>query len=147
MIDDLLRSVLDNALDAIVSVAAAGQIESINKTGLKMFGYTGSDLIGKPITTLVPDTISPSEYAGLPWYLKSVNGRSIGIDKQTTGHRKDGSGIALELALSEFELNDSRHYTGILRDLTERNTLEVQLVQSQKMEAFGQRAGGVAHDF
>ncbi|MGV3708796.1 MAG: PAS domain S-box protein [Gemmatimonas sp.] len=145
--DDLLHSVLDNALDVIVSVGSSGNIESFNRAGEKLFGYEPDDVIGRSITMLIPDTKANIEAGELPWYLSAMRGNVTTFERQMVGRRKDGARIPLEMAFSSFELNNVQHFTGILRDVTEKSQLEAQLRQSQKMEAFGQLAGGVAHDF
>ena len=146
-VDDLLRSVLDNALDVIVSVSGAGNVESFNRAGERLFGYHPAEVIGRSIALLIPDAKTNIEAGELPWYLSAMRGSVNTFERQVVGRRKDGARIPLEMAFSSFELNNALHYTGILRDLTERSALEAQLRQSQKMEAFGQLAGGVAHDF
>lgn len=146
-VDHLLGSVLDNALDVIVSADSEGTIEAFNRAGEKLFGYPASEVIGRKMTMLIPDTKATEENAALPWYLNAMRGQVHTLERQIVGRRKDGARLPLEVAFASFELNNRQHYTGILRDLTERNALEAQLRQSQKMEAFGQLAGGVAHDF
>lgn len=146
-VDELLQSVLDNALDVIVSVGATGYVESFNLAGQRLFGYEPFEVIGSSITLLIPDTKTDGTTGRKPWYLSAMTGSVNTLERQMIGRRKDGSRIPLEVAFSAFELNGTLHYTGILRDLTEKSALEAQLRQSQKMEAFGQLAGGVAHDF
>ena len=146
-VDDLLRSVLENALDVIVSISGAGNVESFNSAGERLFGYQPEEVIGRSIALLIPDAKANIEGGELPWYLTAMRGNVNTFERQVVGRRKDGTRIPLEIAFSSFELNNALHYTGILRDLTERSALEAQLRQSQKMEAFGQLAGGVAHDF
>lgn len=146
-VDELLQSVLDNALDVIVSVGATGYVESFNLAGQRLFGYEPHEVIGSSITLLIPDTKTDGTTGRKPWYLSAMTGSVNTLERQMIGRRKDGSRIPLEVAFSAFELNGALHYTGILRDLTEKSALEAQLRQSQKMEAFGQLAGGVAHDF
>ncbi len=146
-VDDLLRSVLENALDVIVSVSGSGNVESFNSAGERLFGYQPDEVIGRSIALLIPDAKANIEGGELPWYLSAMRGSVNTFERQVVGRRKDGARIPLEMAFSSFELNNALHYTGILRDLTERSALEAQLRQSQKMEAFGQLAGGVAHDF
>ncbi|MBC8090305.1 MAG: PAS domain S-box protein [Phycisphaerae bacterium] len=146
-VDDLLRSVLDNALDVIVSADSEGTIEAFNHAGERVFGYPAAEVIGQKITMLIPDPKMMDQQGSLPWYLSAMRGQVQTLERQIVGRRKDGARLPLEVAFTAFELNNRQHYTGILRDLTERNALEAQLRQSQKMEAFGQLAGGVAHDF
>lgn len=145
--DELLRSVLDNALDVILSVSANGNIESFNRAGERLFGYEPSEVIGHSVGLLIPDTQANAADGALPWYLNDMKNGLATVERQVVGRHKDGGRLPLEMAFASFELNNAQHFTGILRDLTERSALEAQLRQSQKMEAFGQLAGGVAHDF
>ena len=66
---------------------------------------------------------------------------------EVKGRRKDGTEFPLELSISALSIKGKWHAIGIMRDITDRRSLEAQLLQAQKMETVGLLAGGIAHDF
>ena len=71
----------------------------------------------------------------------------IGIGREITARRKDGSTFPMYLSVSEARLANERLFTGFVRDLTEQKRLEQEFLRSQKMEAIGSLSGAIAHDF
>ncbi|MDB5391129.1 MAG: Blue-light-activated protein [Planctomycetaceae bacterium] len=145
--EESLRCVTVHSVDAIFAIDESGTIQSCGGAAQKIFGYSSSELIGRPVNFLMPEPWRSEHDGYILSYLHTGIAKVIGNVREVTGLRKDGSTIPLELAVTEFRFNSARYFTGILRDVTERKKLEQQLRQSQKMEAIGQLAGGIAHDF
>ena len=145
--DELLQSVLNHTLDGIITIDERGTISMMNRAGETLFGRTASEVIGQNINILMPEPYRGEHHSYLANYMRTGKAKIIGIGREVLGLRKDGSTFPLDLAVTEFQLDNQRYFVGIVRDVSERKKLESQLHQSQKMEAFGQLAGGVAHDF
>jgi two-component system cell cycle sensor histidine kinase/response regulator CckA len=145
--DELLHSILDNTLDAIITIDDHHLISMINHAGEKMFGYSFHEIIGAPAERLFPVTQGMELDAALASSIAIGDARIIGMGNEVRGQRQDGSTFPLAMAITEFSLDQNRYFVFILRDISEQRKLEAQLIQAQKMEAFGQLAGGVAHDF
>ncbi len=142
-----LQAVLNAALDGIVLIDTAGIIRSANPAVRKMFGYASDELLGQNVKLLIPQPWREEHDGYLARYVATGEARIIGIGRQVEGRRRDGSIFPLDLAVSEVRQGGELFFLGTLRDITERLRLESEIRQSQKMEAIGRLAGGVAHDF
>src|SRR5207247_2104419 len=142
-----LRSVTKTANDAIVSADSRGVLIAWNKGAHSIFGYTPDEVIGQPLTMLMPERYRDAHRKGLERFLSTGETRVIGKTVELGGLRKDGTEFPLELSLSNWTAKGGPFFTAIIRDITERKSLEAQLRQSQKIEAIGQLTGGIAHDF
>jgi two-component system CheB/CheR fusion protein len=147
-----LRTTLDTAADAIITIDEAGRVHSFNRTAEKMFGYGAAELMGKNVSMLMPPPYSQEHDSYLARYRETGVARLIGIGREVEGLRKDGTRVPLDLAVSEFSDSTGRKFTGILRDLTERKQAaqwrrehESQLAHMLRANTAGEAAASLAH--
>ena len=142
-----LRALLESAVDAIVTIDHQGVIDTVNRATERLFQYREDELLGQNIKMLMPEPYRSEHDGYLRHYRKTGDRKIIGIGREVTGQRKDGSTFPMHLSVSEFKVDNKTLFTGIIHDLSARERAEVALRQAQKMEAIGQLTGGVAHDF
>ena len=119
------QSILDTAADGIITCDEAGMVESANTAALRLLGGPSSALVGKHISTLVPQsflTARPDALAQL--VAAGCSGTEGGPHLQVIARRLDGSTFPAEVAISELRLGDGRRFTAILRDITDRKRSE-----------------------
>ena len=145
--EERMRSIVDNVIDGIISIDGKGMVESYNLAAQKIFGYSASEVIGQNVRMLMPEPYYGEHDDYLANYMRSRVAKIIGIGREVVGRRKCGSQFPMDLAISTFVLGSDPHFTGIVRDITRRKSLEAQFQQAQKMEVVGHLAGGIAHDF
>lgn len=129
------RTLADTASDAILTIDAESNIVFVNEAIEKVFGYSAEELIGKPMTMLMPERMRSGHDAGLNRYL-STNQRNINWEGVSLpGLHKDGHEIPLEVSFGEFEREGKRYFTGIARDVSERKRAE-EALQKAREEKF-----------
>jgi PAS domain S-box-containing protein len=142
-----LRAVVDTAVDGVILIDANGTIVTFNPACEKLFGYTADEVIGKNVRMLMPTPYREQHDRYLENYLRTGEAKIIGIGREVTGRRKDGSTFPMDLSVGEATQGGQSTFVGVIHDLTERNRTQEQLIQAQKMETVGQLSGGIAHDF
>ena len=142
-----LKNIVDN-IPAMVFVKDAAELrfQAFNKAGEDLLGYSRDELLGKNVYDLFPkeqaDFFTSMDLQVL------IGNEIVEIGEESV---KSRDGRDLMLHTKKIPLYDGRgkvqYLLGISEDITGRKQLEQQLLQSQKMEAIGQLASGVAHDF
>ncbi len=128
-----IRAILDNVADGIVTCTAEGIIESANPNVQTIFGYTATELSGRPVSVLIDDAYQGDFASKLRNYLRPDKAGVASGSHETVGRRKDGTTFPLEFTASQMVLGLERIFIGTLRDITERkaerDALEIRLVQ------------------
>lgn len=114
------RSVAQSANDAIISADYAGTIISWNRGAETIFGYKEEDVLGKPLTVLMPERYRELHRTGLERFLSTGEARVIGKTQELYGLRKNGSEFPLDLSLATWKTEEGTFFSGIIRDITER---------------------------
>jgi len=121
-----LRAIVDTAVDGIITIDETGRIERINPAALRIFGYTEAETVGRNVGILMPDPDRSRHDGYLQDYLRTGERRIIGLGREVTGRRKDGSCFPMDLAVAEMQVGGRRMFTGMVRDITERKRAEAQ---------------------
>jgi signal transduction histidine kinase/DNA-binding response OmpR family regulator/CHASE3 domain sensor protein len=145
-----LQAVVDNAMDGILTLDANNNISAFNPAAHRIFGYTPEEVIGKPLTRLIPEFDLSSGRDQLPGtrdqYANGKPSRPSFADSgpwigpwrhEFQGRRIDGTTVPVDLALSEIHLSGSVTHMGIIRDITERVKAQqdLALARDQALEA------------
>jgi len=119
-----IKAVVENMVDALITIDQEGRIESFNHSAEKMFGYKATEVTGKNIKMLLPEPYSSEHDGYLERYLFTHQPRIININREIEGLRKNGVIFPIELSISEINVGGVHRFSGIVRDITERKNAE-----------------------
>ena len=143
----LANTVLETIVDGLVLIDRRGIIQYVNSACVGMFGYDRDEMVGQNVKMLMPEPYQSAHDGYIESYRRTREAKIIGIGREVSGRRKDGTIIPVDLSVGDAKQTDPPLFVGVLRDLTERKRIEDELAQARKMETVGQLSAGVAHDF
>lgn len=126
--EKLLVAIIENAIDGIITIDEKGLIENINPAALELFGYSKrEDLLGKNVSVLMPEPDKKRHDSYISNYENTGKKKIIGIGREVSGQRKDGSIFPFRLGVSEIKFSDRRIYTGFIHDLSRQKEDEIKI--------------------
>jgi two-component system, LuxR family, sensor kinase FixL len=150
------RVMVEAASDAVVCIDENGVILLANPATTKIFGYASADLIGKPLTTLMPEYLRKLHEDGFRRYLATGQRHINWHGTELTGLRKDGQEFPVEISFGEVTADGLQVFTGFIRDITERkqaeelrsslHTIQLELARVSRLTTMGELAASIAHE-
>lgn len=136
--------ILDETVDAIITISVDGIIQSFNKAAERIFGYSEEEAVGENVKMLMPPPHNEKHDEYLENYRRTGIKKVIGMWREERAMRKDGTIFPIELSISEVSWKGNEIYTGILRDITKRRKLENEIIKASEEER--RRIGQDLHD-
>ncbi|MBP2296198.1 PAS domain-containing sensor histidine kinase [Azospirillum rugosum] len=123
------QAMLDTVPDGVVIIDGRGRIQTFNPACERLFGWTAAEVIGRNVKMLMPSPYQEEHDGYLERYQRTGERRIIGIGREVTGARKDGTTFPMELSVGEASpgTNGDAVYIGIIRDITERKQADTAL--------------------
>ena len=106
--------------DAIITSDESKKILFWNKGATEIFGYQQSEVLGKPMTVIIPKQFHAKHDHGMERMNLGKEPKVIGKVVELTALKKDGTEFPIELTLGSWESDNKRYYSAIIRDITEK---------------------------
>jgi len=118
------RLVVETAPDAVISIDERGAILFANPATVRIFGYDPTELIGKPLTVLMPEFLRKLHEKGFSRYLATGQRHINWQGTELTALRKNGQEFPVEISFGELSRDGHKVFTGFIRDISERKQAE-----------------------
>ncbi|GAB4147637.1 MAG: hypothetical protein Fur0037_15860 [Planctomycetota bacterium] len=141
-----MQAIVATATEGIITIDQEGRIDTFNHAAENLFGYTAAEALGKNVSILMPPPHRDEHDGYIRRYIRTGERRIIGIGREVTGLRKDGTTFPIDLSVGEGFYAGKRFFTAIIRDLTDRKEMQAKLSQAERLAAVGELAAGVAHE-
>jgi two-component system sensor kinase FixL len=140
------RAIVESAVDGIIVIDSHGRIDAFNPAAERLFGYTEPQVLGHNVDMLMPSPYREEHDGYLSRYMATGRAKIIGIGREVTGRRQDGTTFPLHLSVGEISIAGDRKFTGILHDLSARVRVEEQLREQAALARLGEMAAVIAHE-
>lgn len=152
--EDELRLAVETAPVGLLIVDRTGRIVLVNAEVERIFGYSGTELIGRSVDLLVPADFRSAHPGHRAHFMAHPSERKMGGGRELFGARKDGSLVPVEIGLTPSKSPSGTLVIAAIADVSDRRNhemerlrMEEELRRSQRLSALGEVTGAVAHDF
>ena len=122
------RHIINAAPDAIISIDEHGLVREFNRAAEALFGFTKAELLGQPLTPIIPARLQSQHMAGLQRYLATAQRHLSSWENiELPGRTRDGRELPLEVSFSLLEVDEKKFLTGVLRDISIRKQAQAEL--------------------
>jgi PAS domain S-box-containing protein len=126
------RAVAEAAVDAIVSADSYGRLLSWNSGAERMFGWRAEEVVGRPLTVIIPERLRGLHEEGIARVRQSGHSKLAGSVVELVGLRRDGGEFPVELSIGAWNGPDGLAFSGVIRDITERKQAEAALAATNR---------------
>jgi len=127
-----MEAILESANDAIISIDDRGKVVLWNARAGEMFGYTSDEMVGEPVSAIVPSRFRDAHREGVARVAAGGEQHVIGTTVELAGLHRDGKEFPIELSLAVWRTGGRPFFSGIIRDITERKLAEDALQVANK---------------
>ncbi len=126
------RAILEAALDGVISIDRRARITYANSAAERIFGYRADELIGRELPeAIMPPSLREAHRDGFARYLATGETHILDRRIEITAMRADGSEFPAELTVTRTGLPEAPAFTGYIRDITDRQRAERELIASR----------------
>jgi adenylate cyclase len=130
--EERMRAIMSSANDAIVCADEMGNVLLWNSAAEKLFGKSEEEMIGQPLTAIIPERFREPHDQGLLRVRTGGEHHVIGNTAELAAVHSDGSEFPVELSLGTWQIGDKHYFCGILRDITERKEAQQSLITANE---------------
>ncbi|OGR07383.1 MAG: hypothetical protein A2511_07815 [Deltaproteobacteria bacterium RIFOXYD12_FULL_50_9] len=131
--EERYKNLLQSTPDALVVTDALGIVVECNAAVAKVFGHAPDELLGQPITILMPESFRKNHPVRMAEADRTKRFTLVGKTLELIGQHKNGTAFPIELSLSSWEEKEHRYFAAIIRDITETKILEHALLQEKQL--------------
>ena len=142
----ILKNAVENTNEAFVTIDQNHTVLFFNKAAEEIFGYSRKEVIGHDLNVIMSPSCSKNHHQAVTRYVKTRIPGRIGHETEMLASRRNGDTFPASISFSVTEVNGRLFFTGIVRDMTEKQALQEQIMRSERMAALGQLAAEITHE-
>jgi two-component system sensor kinase FixL len=142
----ILKNAVENTNEAFVTIDENHTVIFFNRAAEEIFGYSRKEVIGRDLNVIMSPRCSKNHRQAVTRYVKTRIPGRIGHETELVASRRNGTTFPASISFSVTEVNGRLFFTGIVRDMTEKQALQEQIIRSEKLSALGQLAAEITHE-